>query len=424
MDFIKETFLKLTEWTIPHGKENTLEKYLPTGIKKDSIGNYFIKIGESETLFTTHLDTYCKKYEKVNHVIEGDIIKTDGTTILGGDNKLGCTILLYMIQQGIPGLYYFFLSEEPISPKGGRWGSQEALKSYEPIFKKYKRCIAFDRKQKGSIVTRQLGRNCCSSEFVNRLVVEFKKAGIDFKADHEAYYTDTATFLDTISECTNISAGGWNEHYKSEWVDLSYTRQVAQAAIKIDWENLPTQRVVEDLPVKKLSKFNQFEIEDQIEDLEEMLHHKYDLLWTNKKRWQAGVDEFLYFNGWFEDTHLKVYPGKVIKYQLEDGKMIPEKGFEDVRDFDIHLNDIFGVPLDYSPLNLDDKGFINLTIKGSDYKFGWEDYLQLFQKINPKNTTFIAPGMQQMQDYGGDLITKDQFYKWLQQQEIIKSNEN
>lgn len=417
MDFITQTFLNLTEFTIPHGKESTLEKYLPSGVQKDSIGNYFIKIGNSETLFTTHLDTYCKEYEKVNHVIEGDIIKTDGTTILGGDNKLGCTILLYMIQQGIPGLYYFFLSEEPISPKGGRWGSQEALKVYEPLFKKYKRCIAFDRKQKGSLVTRQLGRNCCSTQFVTELETEFKKAGMDFKADHQAYYTDTATFLDTISECTNISAGGWNEHYKSEWVDLSYTKKVAEAACKMDWESLPVVREVEDFSPKKISKFDRFDIEDGIiEDIETMLHYKYDLLWTNKKRWEAHMDSFLLFNGWFEDSNLKITPGKIIVYQFEDD----EKRFNDVRELDLYLNGIFGVPIDYSPLNLDNEGYINLTIKGSDYKFTWEEYLLIFQKINPQNTSYVAPGMKQFTDYGGDFLTKEQFYLWLQQQEIIE----
>ena len=78
----KETFLKLTEYTIPYKYEYKLEKYLPKGYKKDSIGNYYIKIGNSETLFTTHLDTYSDKYEKVKHIIEGNIIKTDGKTMV------------------------------------------------------------------------------------------------------------------------------------------------------------------------------------------------------------------------------------------------------------------------------------------------------------------------------------------------------
>ena len=156
-DPFKQTFLNLTEYTIPYGNETDLEKYLPSGYKKDSIGNYYIEVGKSETLFTTHLDTYCEKKEKVKHEISGDIIKTDGTTILGGDNKLGMTILLYMIEKGVPGTYFFFLGEEPIL-SGGLWGSQNALKSNPDFFKKFKRAVAFDRKEKGSVVRRQKGK--------------------------------------------------------------------------------------------------------------------------------------------------------------------------------------------------------------------------------------------------------------------------
>ena len=42
---LKDLFLKLTEYTIPYGHETKLEKYLPTGYKKDSIGNYYIQVG-------------------------------------------------------------------------------------------------------------------------------------------------------------------------------------------------------------------------------------------------------------------------------------------------------------------------------------------------------------------------------------------
>lgn len=108
-DDFKDTFLKLTEYTIPFKHETKLEKYLPRGCKKDTIGNYYIEVGTSETLFTTHLDTYCEKYEKVKHVIDGDVIKTDGKTILGGDNKLGMTIMLFMIKKVFLGHITFFL---------------------------------------------------------------------------------------------------------------------------------------------------------------------------------------------------------------------------------------------------------------------------------------------------------------------------
>jgi hypothetical protein len=415
MDFIKETFLKLTEYTIPYGKESTLEKYLPNDIKKDSIGNYFIKIGESETMFVTHLDTYCEEYEKVNHIINGDKISTDETTILGGDNKLGCTILLYMIKNNIPGLYYFFLSEEPTSPKGGRWGSLQALKNYENIFKEYKRCIAFDRKEKGSIVTRQLGRICCSDEFTDALSIEFSKNELDYKKDHKAYYTDSATFLDTIPECTNLSAGGYKEHYRTEWVDLSYTRKVAEAACNIDWDKLPTIREIDEItpPVIQNRKvFNKV----LVYDIEEILSVKYDHLWTNKKRFLNGVDDYMLFNSWFEDTNIKITPDFKIKLKYDDKEQITTN----TKGLDLLLNDIFGVPFDYSILGLDEDGNVNIeTEDGKVIKTTLDKYIEYFNKINPANTTYVIGGSKrQFVDYGGDIITKQQFIKWLKQNDL------
>jgi hypothetical protein len=195
---IRQIFLDLTEYTIPYRKDNryekTLEKYLPKGYKTDSVGNYYVEVGTSETLFTTHLDTYCKEYEKVNHVIEGDIIKTDGTTILGGDNKLGMTILLYMIEQGIPGTYYFFLGEEPII-SGGLWGSQNALSSNTEFFKKFKRAVAFDRKQTGSVVTRQKARPCCSNEFADEVISD--QIGIAYDVFEKLALENSELLIDT-----------------------------------------------------------------------------------------------------------------------------------------------------------------------------------------------------------------------------------
>ena len=54
--------------TITFSKSD-LEKYLPTSLKKDEWGNYYTSIGDSQTLFTCHLDNYCKEKVKVNHVI-------------------------------------------------------------------------------------------------------------------------------------------------------------------------------------------------------------------------------------------------------------------------------------------------------------------------------------------------------------------
>ena len=317
---IKETFLKLTEYTIPYRKDNryekTLEKYLPKGYKTDSVGNYYFQVGQSETLFTTHLDTYSKEYKKVNHIIEGNIIKTDGTTVLGGDNKLGMTILLYMIEQGIPGTYYFFLGEEPII-SGGLWGSQNALYSNPKFFYKFKRAVAFDRKQTGSVVIRQKARACCSIDFAQALCDELTKNGVESRPDPNAYYTDTATFLDIIPECTNISAGGWNEHYNNEYVDISYTEKVAKAACNVDWENLPTERKVVSYEKKyRIMPVSRFLLKSTINKIKTILD-KYDLLHTNELEYDTYNTDTLVFNTWFEDVDVKITVKKDILIQIE-----------------------------------------------------------------------------------------------------------
>ena len=79
-----QLFLDLTQSTVPHGLEYRLEKFLPTGFKTDRAGmNYYIEIGNSETMFECHMDTVGYEVEKIKHVIKGDIIKTNGNTILG-----------------------------------------------------------------------------------------------------------------------------------------------------------------------------------------------------------------------------------------------------------------------------------------------------------------------------------------------------
>jgi hypothetical protein len=239
----KKLFLDLTEWTIPFKQESKLHHLLPKGGTFDTHGNYYITIGsDPTTLFTTHLDTFSDKYEKVKHVIKGETIATDGTTILGGDNKLGTTILCYLIKNNVPGLYAFFVGEEPCGGSPGLWGSRKAVDTETERFSNIKRAIAFDRREIGSIITRQSGRPCCSDEFAEELSIRFKQNGMSYDSDPTGYYTDTASFMKIVPECTNISAGGWGEHTTKEYVKLDYTWKVAQAASKIDWESLPVAR--------------------------------------------------------------------------------------------------------------------------------------------------------------------------------------
>lgn len=233
---IRETFLKLTQWTYPHGTEDKLRPYLPKGIQEDDFGNYFIKIGESDTMFTCHLDTCSSLYQKVNHVIGSKIIKTDGTTILGADDKAGMTVLLYMIEKGVPGLYYFFIGEEV----GGIGSSAASSMS----FSGYNKCISFDRRGYDSVITEQWFGKCCSDEFAKALANELNKKNLtfNFRPDPTGIFTDSASFMNDIPECTNISVGYFSEHQVTESQDIQFLTNLCEAVVKIDWSSLPVMR--------------------------------------------------------------------------------------------------------------------------------------------------------------------------------------
>jgi len=239
---VKQLFLNLTKMQIIFNKEETLESLLPDNLQKDKHGNYFIKIGDSKTMFCSHLDTYSHEYERVYHRIEDNIISTDGTTTLGGDDKAGVVIMIKMIEAGKPGLYYFFRGEEGVTSPTGTWGSRQALNTYEVMFKEYKKCIAFDRKGKDSIISSQMHNECCSYEFVKDLKEKLADNGLEYKSDSTGMWCDSGVFMEIIPECTNLSVGYKNEHTFSEIQDIAFLEKLVDACIAIDWDELIVKR--------------------------------------------------------------------------------------------------------------------------------------------------------------------------------------
>ncbi len=229
---IKGKFLSLTNWTYPHGSEEWLENSLPYGTKRDEYGNYFLKIGESKTLFTSHLDTASQDFSRINHKFDGDFIKSDGTTILGADDKAGVCIMLYMIENKVPGTYYFFVGEEV-----GCIGSRKASTNDE--FSGFDRCISFDRRGYNSIITHQMWSRCCSKEFATSLCEELNKSGMNYTPDDTGMATDSASFMGIIPECTNVSVGYFNEHTFKEKQNIKFLEKLCKSLLLVNWESLP-----------------------------------------------------------------------------------------------------------------------------------------------------------------------------------------
>jgi hypothetical protein len=170
------------------------------------------------------------------------MIKTDGTTILGADDKAGVTVMLSMIEHKIKGLYYFFLGEE-VGCKGSKLVA--AKHKLEPI-PHIKKVISFDRRGTDSVITFQSYSRCCSETFGTALSKELNDkcddSSFKYKNDPTGIYTDSVQFVSIYPECTNISVGYYNEHTSKECQDIVHLEKLIKTCLKIDWEILPVVR--------------------------------------------------------------------------------------------------------------------------------------------------------------------------------------
>jgi len=237
---IKEKFLELTSRTYPHGTEEDVFPLLNSELQKDEFGNLFIKIGESDAMFTSHLDTATSALTEVKHVFDGNLIKTDGKSILGADDKAGVTIMLYMIENKIPGLYYFFLGEEVGCIGSRKVANKLKTEKIEGINK----VISFDRRGTDSVITFQSGQRCCSEKFGEELSKQLNLAEdtFSYKNDPTGILTDSVQFISIYPECTNISVGYRSEHTFSEVQNIEHLEKLAEACLKVDWNSLPVDR--------------------------------------------------------------------------------------------------------------------------------------------------------------------------------------
>lgn len=248
----KHMFVGLTKVTVPYGSEymyykNYMEPLIDFKCYRNGENFYHIVgDGSDKTLFCAHLDTASKIGQPIDHEFEGCNIFTRSNTILGADDKAGVMVMIYLIQQQVPGTYYFFAGEEC-----GRIGSIQAAKDIT-FFSKFDRAIQYDRRGYGSIITDQWGGPCCSDMFCDALAGEFRRENLKFESDPTGSYTDTASFMEIIPECTNISIGYFGEHTTHEHININYAWQVARASANINWDLLPVERD----PKKSYSKYS------------------------------------------------------------------------------------------------------------------------------------------------------------------------
>ena len=259
---VKSTFLSLTTKTYPYGHDEEVLQFLPKDLEMDEVGNYYKIIGDAKpkVMFTSHLDT-ADSTQKTTRLFQAngrvdeegysfrlvktgsgdEHIYTDGNSILGADDKAGITVMLYMMAHNVPGIYYFFFGEEV-----GGLGSRALSYIYDrcDYLTDVKACVSFDRRRTTSVITHQMSRRCCSNEFGQFLCDEYGKGGLDLSLDTTGVFTDSASFLEDIAECTNISVGYYNEHRNTEMQNISYLERLAKASVKVNWDKIPVKRKI------------------------------------------------------------------------------------------------------------------------------------------------------------------------------------
>jgi hypothetical protein len=197
------------------------------------------KVGDSKTMFTSHLDTVETRRVGLTKKVFLDLVTNQlfaNNQVLGADNGAGVALLCHMISKQVAGHYFFFAGEEICGV-----GSSYLAENFSELFPtlELNRAIAFDRKGTSDVVVSQFCGECCSDSFALALC---KELGTEYKPA-KGSFTDTANFVSFIPECTNVSIGYYNEHSKNEYLDLTYLQELAKKVCEIDWEALPISRV-------------------------------------------------------------------------------------------------------------------------------------------------------------------------------------
>ena len=215
----------------------------------DEAGNLWFKTTPtSKTLFAAHTDT-CHHTEGSNPFTVKDGIVKAGAEVLGADDGAGVAILCHLMANNIPGTYLFTTSEEV-----GGIGAKYIADNFPDLLEQFDRSICFDRAGTEEMITVQGGQRCASKEFAEALSIEFEKQDLLYAESEKGVYTDNKEWAYHVMECVNLSCGYNRQHGPNENLDLHHFKLLADAALKIDWESLPTVRKA----IRELDGFDGF----------------------------------------------------------------------------------------------------------------------------------------------------------------------
>jgi len=207
---------------------------IPLGVDQDALGNVYKRIGGAPILWSSHTDTVHRAGGRQRVCLTGDTLSVTGSNCLGADNTAGVWLMCEMIRASVPGLYVFHRSEEE-----GGIGSGFIAKETPELVEGIRAAIAFDRRGTQSIITHQWAGRSCSDAFGHSLAATLD---MDMHLDTGGTFTDTASYVDLIGECTNVSAGFTHEHSTAETLSVSHLVKLREALLSADFSQLVFSR--------------------------------------------------------------------------------------------------------------------------------------------------------------------------------------
>lgn len=239
--------IEILSWRRPDGSEHEVD-FVRTfldpiaGMAEDDFGNRYMVIGDNPTvMWSCHTDTVSDEGGFQNVKWDGDVLCVNEAKMgqtLGADDGAGLWLMLEMIKAERPGLYIFHRAEEV-----GGLGSRDIVNNRPELVDGIKMAIAFDRKATYSVITFQRGQRCCSNKFGEALAAKLNLTeGLDYRLDEGGVFTDTANYTKLIPECTNLSAGYYDEHTSGETLDVAHLFRLRTALLTLDVTDLPIER--------------------------------------------------------------------------------------------------------------------------------------------------------------------------------------
>lgn len=234
-----DTLLEMLTYRRPGSSDTEIEFIqdfiTPLGATSDEFGNRILRIGKSDTLWSSHTDTVHRMEGRQELKVENNVVSlADGSksNCLGADCTTGVWLMTEMIKAEVPGLYVFHRKEE----SGGQ-GSRFIANKTPELLTGIKKAIAFDRYGFNSIITHQWDR-CCSDAFADSLALQLPS----FELDTGGVFTDTANYTDLVPECTNISVGYQRHHTANEIQNLDFAKFLLELMLRIEPDKLVVER--------------------------------------------------------------------------------------------------------------------------------------------------------------------------------------